>query len=61
MSHNIDVLHAFTKAYNDEMFCSNIKNDGDVDQTIHALCSCNCCSRHMICRHDYDKIKHPKL
>ena len=57
MSHNIDVLHAFTKAYNDEMFCSNIKNDGDVDKTILALCSCNCCPRHMTCRPEYDKIK----
>ena len=57
MSHNIDVLYAFTNAYNDGMFCSNIKNDGDVDQIIRSLCSCNCCSRHMICRHDYDKIK----
>lgn len=57
MSHNIDVLHAFTKAYDDKMFCSNIKNGVSIDQTILALCSCNCCKRHMTCRPEYDKIK----
>lgn len=57
MTDNIDVLHAFTKAYDDEMFCSNIKKNGNIEQTIQSLCSCNCCPRHMTCRPDYDKIK----
>lgn len=57
MSDNIDILHAFTNAHDDGMFCSNIKNRGDAHKNIETLCSCNCCPRHMVCRPTYDQIK----